>query len=138
MNRKLFAIAFCLVLLGGIAVPSAKADTGNEEMTFIVKNGPIELPGRVLQPGRYDMKFIDLEHHVVLVTKADGSAPIGFFDVVPISRARLKDNAQLQLSKSAKAAPDRLRDFFYPDLHTGYKFMYPNSGAHAYKLPRIQ
>jgi hypothetical protein len=129
MRRKLFAMLFSVVMLGLIGVPNAKADSGNEAINFTVKKGVVELPGRVLTPGTYDMRFLDMEHTVVLVTTANGTEPIGFFDVIPISRDRRRDHVKLEFSEPTKTAPERLMGFFYPDTKTGYEFQYPQPAA---------
>lgn len=129
MRQKLFAMLFSVVLLGLMIVPNARADSGNQAINFTVKRGDLEVPGRVLTPGRYDMRFLTMEHDVVLITKANGTQPIGFFDVVPISRDRRRDHLKLEFSEATKTAPERLMGFFYPDTRTGYEFQYPQHPA---------
>lgn len=124
MNRKLAALVFCLALFGALLVPSARADQGNQEMIVTVRNVPLEVPGGVLKPGKYDMRFAGLEHAVVEITTADGSKPIGFFEVIPVSRSHRSDHARLDLSNAAPGSASRLTDFFYPDMKTGYEFQY--------------
>jgi hypothetical protein len=124
MNRKLAALVFCLALFGAPLVPSARADEGNQEMMVTIKNAPLEVPGSVLKPGKYDMRFAGLEHDVVEITTADGSKSIGFFEVLPVSRSHRSDHARLDLSKAAPGSVSRLTDFFYPDMKTGYEFQY--------------
>lgn len=124
---KLFATLFCIAALGFFATPRAKADAANQEIVMSVKGGAVDLPGHVLQPGTYDIRFVNLEHKVVMITTADGSRPIGFFEVYPISRNSVTDHAKLEVSEPLKDAPERLTGFFYPGLKTGYAFEYPHS-----------
>jgi hypothetical protein len=131
MNRRLVAFVFCLALFGALLVPSARADEANQEMIVTIKNGALEIPGRVLEPGRYDVKFADLEHQVLLISTADGREPIGFFEVFPISRSHRTNHARLDLSEPAPGAVTRLTDFFYPGSKTGYELEYPQTQVEA-------
>jgi hypothetical protein len=125
MNYRFLAVVFCLALFGALFVPSARADEANQEMIMTIKKGALEVPGRVLQPGKYDLRFADIDQHVLEITTADGREPIGFFEVIPTSRLHRTDNVRLDLSEPAPGSVTRLTDFFYPDMKTGYKFEYP-------------
>jgi hypothetical protein len=86
MKGSVVALIFCLALFGAVLVPNASANSGNEEMILTIKKAPVELPGHVLVPGKYDLKFTNLEHNEVVVRTADGSQPVGFFMVIPVTR----------------------------------------------------
>ncbi len=124
MNRKLFAFA-AITLLALCAIAPAMADSLDQVMNLSVKGQPVEIPGRVLEPGKYVLRFVDDEHHFVEIQMA-GGAQVGMYQVVPISRAVRKDNVQLVVAKQAGSVPE-LTAFFYPDAKTGYKFLYPKS-----------
>ncbi len=131
MNYRFLAVVFCLALFGALLVPSARADEADQKMIMTVRKGAVEVPGRILQPGKYDLKFADVDEHVLEITTADGREPIGFFEVVPISRLRRTDYVRLDLSEAAPGSVTRLSDFFYPDMKTGYKFEYPQPTVSA-------
>jgi hypothetical protein len=135
MKRNWFALAFCLMLLGAFFVPQAKANSGNEEMILTVSKAPLELPGHVLVPGKYDLQFTNLEHNEVLVRSADGTQPVGFFNVIPTTRNHVTDKATLDIAEPAKGAIARLDGFFYPDRTTGYDFIYPQPHVTATAVP---
>jgi hypothetical protein len=126
LKSKWVAISFCILMLGFVAIPSAKADSWNQDIRFTVSKAPLEIPGHVLPPGKYDMRFLNFDHDFVFVRTAKGE-PIGFFDVVPIYRGNVTDNVKLGLSKANKGRPARLTRFYYPEMNTGYEFMYPHS-----------
>ncbi len=126
MNRKWFTILPALLIAVLALTTLARADALNDEFVVSVKNAPLEIPGHVLSPGKYDLKFLDDEHKVVDVSTAAGEQ-IGLFEVTPISRATRKDNVQLLLSKPRPGQVTELTGFFYPDTKTGYKFEYPGS-----------
>jgi len=129
MKTTVLVMAFCFAMFGVVVVPNAKADSGNQEMVVTVKKGPVELPGHVLMPGKYDMQFTDLEHNVVLVRTADGKQPIGFFMVIPTTRNRITDNPKLDVGEAARGSVAKLNGFFYPDRKTGYEFIFPQPTA---------
>jgi len=124
MNRKFMLLALGVVLIGAFWAPNARADEGNQKMIVTVKSGALALPGTVLQPGEYVMKFADLNRNVIVITAANGSKPVGFFLVDPISRDHRSDRARFDVSEAPRGSVRRLRDFFYPDTKTGYEFQY--------------
>ena len=136
MNRKLAAIALSALIAIFVAVPAARATNADQEIIFSVKNAPLEVPGHVLLPGQYEMRFTNLEHDVVLITTADGTRPIGFFDVLPVKLDHrttfglpMATNVKMVLAKAVPGTPERLKEFFYSDRTTGFKFLYPRTVA---------
>ncbi len=127
MNRKILQVVFVVALFGLVLLPAARAGTGDEEMIVTIKKAPVELPGQVLLPGKYDFRFVNDERQVVAITTADGQHPIGFFDVVPITRPNRLGQAEIDLTKPKPGSVPRIRDFYYPGTKTGYKFVYSNS-----------
>jgi hypothetical protein len=123
MYRKLMSIVFALALAGTVFVPRARADSAHERIVLTVAKAPLDLPGRTLAPGTYDLKFLTAEHEILGVWKANGGF-VSFFDVVPISRAYSTDHTRLDLARSAPGSPERLVDFYYPEATVGYKFLY--------------
>ena len=130
MKRKSMAVVFSLILFGTmLVVPRANADLGNEQMFVNIKNGPVEVPGKVLDPGRYDLQFTSLEHNVLEITTANGKEPVGFFEVIPVWRAKATDQTKLELSEPGRDSVARLNEFFYPGDNTGYEFVYPHAST---------
>ncbi len=126
-KRRILQVVFVVALFGIVLLPAASAGTGNEEMIVTIKKAPVELPGQVLLPGKYDFKFSNDERQTMEITTADGQHPIGFFEVVPITRPNRLDQAEIDLTKPKPGSVPRIRDFFYPGTKTGYKFLYGNS-----------
>src|SRR5258708_25503598 len=64
ISRNFVALSFAAVLIGSI--PSVRADTWDKKTTVSFSQA-VEVPGAVLQPGRYVMKLVDLaaDRHVV-------------------------------------------------------------------------
>jgi hypothetical protein len=117
-------------LFGALLVPVAKADGGNLQIIVTVKNA-VQLPGQLLAPGTYVWQFVDLEHQYLEVSPAGGAdtTPLGFFQMVPISGREPADELRLDLTPAIPGVPQRITDFFYPGLYTGYRFQYRRSAA---------
>jgi len=141
MSCKWIAVVFSLLLFGVTLVPSASADEGNEKMIVNVEKGAVEVPGRVLGPGRYDLQFTNLEHNVLEIRDANGREAVGFFEVIPVWRANPTDNVTIQLSEPSRNSIARVTEFFYPGVNTGYEFLYPQASttivAHNTNIPQL-
>jgi len=124
MNRKLLVIVFALTL-AGMLVPAAKADESNKEIQFSI-NGPVEVPGVVLSPGRYELKLVDFGTPVAEILSADGSKSYGFFDTIPVDLNHATTRARVVLVGSGKTNPKRIEEWFYPGDPEGNQFLYPN------------
>jgi hypothetical protein len=127
MKVKILQIVCVVALFGVVWLPTANAGTGKQEMIVTIRKAPVEVPGHVLLPGKYEFRFTNDEHEVVSITTADGRHPIGFFTVVPITRPTRLDHAKIELSPAEPGSVARIRGFFYPGAKTGYKFLYANS-----------
>lgn len=123
MTRKILLFAFSLALIAVIATPAAWASNLEPTLMVTIKNGPVELPGATLQPGRYAFTFSDVYRNVVEVESASGRHLIGYFVVVPTERASI-GRTKVDISHPA-GSPDRIKDFFLNGETTGYAFLYP-------------
>jgi len=123
MKRKLWALVFT-VLLVGMFVPRARADEGNKEVIFSI-NGPVEMPGRVLAPGRYDLKLAEDNPSVAELWNAKGTKFYGFYETIPVDRSHVTDNVRFKLTETQSNAPERISAWFYPGDVQGNQFLYP-------------
>jgi hypothetical protein len=122
MSRMRSALLISALLFGVAFAPHASASRLNDTMVLTVRNGPVAVPGVVLQPGKYDLRFADLEHDSVSITTANGRS-LGFFQVIPVSRHHHLGRPAVRLSEAHKQAPPEIRSFFYPGQRTGYEFL---------------
>lgn len=127
MKRNLLAVAVALVLAGAL-VPRAKADADDKAIQFSV-SGPVEVPGLVLEPGRYQINLMGDGSDVAEIWSADGSEFYGFFDTEPATRTHMPTEARIVLEGSGKKAPKRIEEWFYPGDDQGNKFLYPKKNA---------
>lgn len=121
MLNKMMALAFTLVLFGLIAVPSAFA---NNDMLNFSTNAPIELPGRVIPAGKYQIFDVTPNNSVpiVEVLNAKTDKPVGLF---PLQDVNGSPHNLIKLQKERNSV-DRLSEFFVPGTNMGYKFQYPH------------
>ncbi len=126
MYRNIAVMALSTLLLGAVFAPQARADEGNKEVLFTI-NHPVEIPGAVLGPGQYDLKFLSLGNTVAGIWGAHGQTFYGFVDTTPVSRARGISQARLDLSKPRPGELPRIKEWYYPGDHHGYRLVYPAS-----------
>ncbi len=124
MNYRLLIAVFALLVLGGMLVPSARADEDNKEILITV-NRPVEVPTTILPPGRYDLKLLGDGSSVAGLWKADGSHFYGFFETIPVDRNHASGKSKVVLADSGKNAPQRIEEWFYPGDTTGNELLYP-------------
>ncbi len=130
MNRKMAVIAFAMVLSAGVFASPARADSSNQEVQFKV-NQPVEIPGRVLDPGTYDIRLLGFGSHVAGVWSPGGSKFYGLVVTEPTLRMRRLGKARVDLiGKSGYAAPERIKDWFYPGDEYGNRLVYPSKAMH--------
>jgi hypothetical protein len=129
MNRKLWALLFSALLLGAL-IPEARADAGNKEVIFKI-NGPVEVPGRILNAGRYDLKLVADGDSLAQLWNATGTKFYGFYETIPVDRSRVTDHARIKLAESSSRAPERISAWFYPGDIQGNKLLYAANTAPA-------
>ena len=139
MRHRLAAITLSTALIGMfVAVPSAWANAGNQKIIFTV-NAPVDVPGHVLEPGRYAMKFADnADYDVVQITAVNGAQFIGYFDVIPVLRSKDLGHVELSFTHPETGRVPELKEFFYPGNKTGYELQKrtdPSPGVSAGHIP---
>lgn len=126
MYRKLAVMVLSILLLGAVLAPQARADEGNNEILFTV-NQPVEIPGRVLGPGRYELKLLGFGDTVAGVWSAHGQQFYGLVSTTPVSRTHGISRLRIDLSKPHAGQLARIKDWYYPGDHYGYRLVYPAS-----------
>ncbi len=124
MNRKPM-IAFTLVLLLGALAPNAVANADNKETLFRITN-PVEIPGGVLPPGRYDIRLQGNGSPTAGIWSADGLKFYGYFETMLVDRARGMRGSEIVFDQASNA-PMRLEEWFYPGSRVGNELLYPKN-----------
>jgi hypothetical protein len=130
INRmKAFAAVSCL----GVAslIPQfAVADQWNKK-TILTVNEPIQVPGKVLQPGKYVMKLLDSpsnRHIVQIFNEREDQLQT---TVLAIPNYRLQPTGKTEFGwwEVPAGQPRALRAWFYPGDNFGQEFAYPKTAA---------
>src|SRR5579872_6094684 len=109
-----------MMLLAGVGMlgamlPHAKADEWNQKTVFTF-SGPVEIPGRVLQPGTYVFKLADSlsDRNIVEVYNKDENHLYGIFLAIPDYHLKLADKPIITFEERAAGAPQAVKAWFYP------------------------
>lgn len=128
MNWKSFAAASCLGLM--TLVPSAMADQWNKR-TILTVNEPIQVPGKVLQPGKYVMKLMDSpsNRHIVQIFNEREDQLQTTVLAIPNYRLQPTGKTEFQWWETPAGQPRAMRAWFYPGDNFGQEFAYPKTEA---------
>jgi hypothetical protein len=131
-SLKAFAAASCLGLASLAFAPSAMADQWNKK-TIITIGEPIQVPGKVLQPGKYVMKLMDSpsNRHVVQIFNEREDQLQTTVLAIPNYRLQVTGNTEFQWWETPAGQPKALRAWFYPGDNFGQEFAYPKNEAIA-------
>lgn len=130
MNIK--AIAATLGLASMIFIPGAMADQWNKK-TYITINEPIQVPGKVLQPGRYVMKLAESQsnRHIVQIFNEREDQIQTTVLAIPNYRLQPTGKTEFQWWETPAGQPKAMRAWFYPGDNFGQEFAYPKTEAVA-------
>jgi len=124
MNRILsFAAASVLTLSS-----AAFADQWNKK-TILTVNESIQLPGAVLEPGKYVMKLMDSpsNRHIVQVFNDREDKLITTVLAIPNYRLQPKGETEFGWWETPAGQPKAMRAWFYPGDNFGQEFAYPKN-----------
>jgi LPXTG-motif cell wall-anchored protein len=108
---------------------SARADTAWR--SALVVSEATEIPGTMLQPGRYIVKVLDTQEtrKVVQFMNADESAVIATVMGIPDYRVETAQRTEFTYFQRAEGAPQALKSWRYPGNSFGIEFVYPKAEA---------
>ena len=112
--------------------PKARADDWNQKTIFTFQQ-PVEIPGRVLEPGTYVFKLADSQsdRNIVEVWNKNENHLYGTFLAIPNYRLRPAGRSIITFEERAAGAPEAVRAWFYPGENYGHEFVYPKTRAIA-------
>ena len=128
----------CMVLVGAILAPCAKADDWNRK-TVVTFSGPVEIPGvhlagwGVLPAGTYVFKILDSQsdRHIVQIFNKEETTIYATILAIPNYRLQATDKTVITFSERPAGEPEALRAWFYPGRNWGEEFVYPKAKAVA-------
>jgi hypothetical protein len=129
MNRFKIAAASCLTL-AGLAVVPAMADNWNKK-TIITISEAVQVPGAILQPGKYVMKLLDSpsDRHIVQIFNEREDQLQTTILAIPNYRLQPTGKTEFQWWETPAGQPKAMRAWFYPGDNFGQEFAYPKSTA---------
>lgn len=129
MNRIALTIA-SVGLVGAALAPNMFADEWNKK-TILTVNEPMQVPNKVLPPGKYVMKLLDSpsNRHIVQIFNADETQLQTTVLAIPNYRLEPTGKTQFQFWETPPGQPKAMRAWFYPGDNFGQEFAYPKSEA---------
>ncbi len=105
--------------------PMCKADTWDKKTTIHL-TAPTEVPGKVLAPGTYVMKLLNVtpNRHVVEIQNENESQTYAITFTAAAHRVLITDKTVLTFYEGRGDSPRALRTWFYPDDYDGQEFIY--------------
>ena len=117
---RLGALGF--VLITTAFTPLAKADTWDKK-TIITTHEPIQIEGKVLEPGQYVMKLLNSsDRHVVQIYDMDEAKLEMTVLAIPAYRLDSTGDTRLTFSEMPAGQAPALRSWFYPGDNSGLEF----------------
>jgi hypothetical protein len=117
------------LLWAGLA-PRATADVWNKETTVKLSE-PVEVPGAVLEPGRYVFRLVDSpsNRNIVRITNENENRVQATILAIPKYRSQPAEETVLTFDERPSGRPQALRSWFYPGDTVGQEFAYPKERA---------
>ena len=127
-NRLLLTASLALI---GSSIKMALADEWNKEM-ILRFNAPVQVPGHVLQPGKYVFRLADSpsDRNIVQIFSVNDDGRQNFLATiftVPDFLFRTPEKPIVQFEERRGDAPEAIKSWFYPGDNTGWHFVYPKS-----------
>ena len=123
---RLFTAALACAATMSVLAPSMSAGLWDKR-TIVTFSGAVEVPGTVLQPGRYIMKLVDTpgDRHVVQFSNERENHVFATIAAVPAWRENPSDKSVFTFYEAPVGQPQAMRMWFYPGDNFGQEFVYP-------------
>ena len=127
MNKiRLFAVAVTCAATMSVLSPTMSAGMWDKRTT-VTFSGAVEVPGTVLQPGRYIMKLVDspADRHIVQFSNERENHVFATVLAIPAWRQNPSDHSIFTFYEAPVGQPQAMRTWFYPGDNSGQEFVYP-------------
>jgi hypothetical protein len=112
-----------------LLTPRARASM-TDELTKMTFNNPVEVPGKILLPGTYEFRIMDVgaasDLNTVEILGPNGMHAIEVVQTIPVERMQPTGKTVVTFEKQSPDAPQAIKDWFYPGRTHGVEFVYPN------------
>ena len=130
MNIRLNALCLggFLALTSFLAQPVI-ADESNKKTEFQFSQS-VEIPGKVLAPGKYVFQLVDSDsdRNIVQVFSEDSNGNeslVATLMAIPDYVSETPDKAVVHFEERPSGTPEAIHSWFYPGENTGWEFVYP-------------
>jgi len=123
---RLFAVAVTCAATMSVLSPTMSAGLWDKR-TIVTFSGAVEVPGTVLQPGRYIMKLVDSpsDRHIVQFSNERENHVFATILAIPAWRQNPSDHSVFTFYETPVGQPPAMRTWYYPGDNTGQEFVYP-------------
>ena len=128
MKRKDLLIVSMAILATTSLVPGAQAQPVDRK-TFLTFSAPVEIPGRVLPAGRYEIRLADDGETLDVVQILQDHKVIGTYITTPTDSLKFPKKSYVTFEQREPNAPPAIRAWFYPGDSVGQEFVYPKTRA---------
>lgn len=117
---------FVLTLSLLIAPRVVQADAWDKKTTVNFSQ-PVEVPGYVLQPGKYVMKLVSLpaDRHVVQFSNQRENRVYASVMAISSYRSQVTDKTLFTFYEVPAGQPEAIKTWYYPGDNFGQEFIYP-------------
>lgn len=124
-RRHSYSISLAAVALAA-SLSVVRADTWDKKTTVSFSQ-PVEVPGAILQPGKYVMKLVDSQsdRHVVQFTNERQNRVYATTIAIPAYRTQVTDRTVITFYEAAAGQAEPIRNWYYPGDNFGQEFVYP-------------
>ncbi len=130
MNSRMKTVCLggILALTPFLAQP-VRADESNKRTEFQF-SAPVEIPGKVLQAGKYVFQLLDsgTDRNIVQVFAeySNGNESlVTTLNAIPEDLAETPDKPIVTFEERPSGAPEAIHSWFYPGDNPGWEFVYP-------------
>lgn len=127
-------LAIVCMAAGCISWARTGQQSQSHQTTEVIFTAPTEVPGRVLQPGKYLFTLLpgDPDHNMVQVWSANREHLLATILTVPDYRLHAPTGSStLKFDVNRYGDVDALRAWFFPGDNYGHEFVYPEDRAKA-------
>ena len=123
-------VLVAIAVLSLAFVPRVSASE-RDQKTIVTFNEPVEIPGKVLTPGTYTFKSLDLAgtRDVIQVLDKNEMHVYATFIALPAMINTPSEKPFIRFAERPAGSPAAIEAWFYPGRTDGHEFVYPRQRA---------
>ncbi len=127
---KSLIVLLSIAVVSFIFIANVHASVSDQK-TIVTFNQPVDIPGKVLTPGTYVFKVLDVagSRDVIQVLDKNETHVIATFIALPTEMSKPPEKPFIRFKEQAPGAPAAIEAWFYPGNTIGHEFVYPRQQA---------